>query len=334
MIPGVGGITCLALALFQALAVPPAGVLVALWLSLGAALYVSQLAPKARAVDASSEGLDPELMRLRGRSPLMLVPIANPASAETLVAMADALAPPSVSRVLLLSVVRLPGEWPEGRLPPELVDAQAILGGALSTALSGHLRPEALITVGSDPWREIQRVAERSRPESLLVGVGQLGPSLLTGPLEDLISRVDADVVVLRAPSHWKLGQVRRILIPSGGRRDQSPIRARLLGHLCRTAEREVTFLRVLPSGAGPDEVRRADRELRKLANDEAPRVNQAVVTVGDDVVAEVGARAASSDLVILGLQRVDRRRRVFGQAVLDIAQAVRGPLLMISQRG
>jgi hypothetical protein len=333
LIPAVGGITCLALGLFQALAVPSAGALAALWLSLGAVLYVSQLAPRARSVDASSEALDPELMRLRGRSPLMLVPIANPASAETLVTMADALAPPSVSRVMLLSVVAPPGEWPEGRLPPQLADAQAILGGALSAALSGHLRPEALITVSDDPWGEIERVAKRSRCESLLVGVGQHGQALLAGPLEGLLERVDADVVVLRAPSNWKLEQARGILVPSGGGRDQSPTRARLLGNLCRAGAREVTFLRVLPESTDAETARRAERELRRLASDEAPGVNNAVLALRDDVVAEVRERAADSDLVILGLKRVGRRRQVFGERVLDIAQNIPGPLLMISQR-
>ncbi len=333
LIPVVGGVTCLALGLFQALAVPAAGVLVALWLSMGAVLYVSQLAPRARAVDASSEGLDPELMRLRGRSPLVLVPIANPASAETLVTMADALAPPSVYRVMLLSVVRQPETWPEHGLPPELMDAQAVLGGALSTALSGHLRPEALITVSDDPWAEIQRVALRSRCNTLLVGVGQLGPILLAGPLEDLISRVDSDIVILRAPSDWKLSQARRILVPAGGRRDQSPIRARLLGNLCRAGEREVTYLRVLPAAANGETIHRAKEELGKLANDEAPRVSKALVALRDDVVAEVGERAAESDLVILGLQRASRGRGVFGEKVLEIAETIPGPLLMISQR-
>jgi len=333
LIPAVGGVTCLALGLFQALAVPSAGVLAALWLSLGAVLYVSQLAPRARSVDASSEALDPELMRLRGRSPLMLVPIANPASAETLVTMADALAPPSVSRVMLLSVVGQPEEWPEGRLPPQLLDAQAILGGALSTALSGHLRPEALITVSDDPWAEIERVSQRSRCNSLLLGVGQAGQALLAGPLENLLERVDADVVVLRAPSNWKLEQARRILVPSGGGRDQSPTRARLLGSLCRAGDREVTFLRVLPTSTDGETARRAARELRRLASDEAPGVSEAAVVLRDDVVGEVGERSANCDLVILGLQRVGRRRQVFGDKVLGIARNVPTPLLMISQR-
>ena len=176
-------------------------------------------------------------------------------------------------------------------------------------------------------------MALRSRCDSLLLGVGQLGPSLLAGPLEDLISRLDSDVVILRAPSTWKLNQARRILVPAGGRRDQSPIRARLLGNLCRGGEREVTYLRVLPSAADSETVRRAEEELRKLANDEAPGVSKAVVAVRDDVVAEVGEMADASDLVILGLQRANRGRGVFGEKVLEIAETIPGPLLMISQR-
>ena len=117
------------------------------------------------------------------------------------------------------------------------------------------------------------------------------------------------------------------------GARFQSPIRARLLGSLSQSDEREVTFLRVLPASASRETVRRADHELRKLAQDEAPGVSQGVVVMSDDVVAEVVDRAAGSDLVILGLKRIGRRRKVFGEKMLEIAQAIGCPVLMISQR-
>jgi len=93
LVPVVGGGLCLVLSLFQAVAVPSAGVLAALWLSLGAILFVTFLGPRAKAVDAAAEAFDPEILRLRGKRPLILVPIANPASAATLVTMAGALAP-------------------------------------------------------------------------------------------------------------------------------------------------------------------------------------------------------------------------------------------------
>ncbi len=333
LIPVVGGASCLALAMFQSVAVPPAGALAAMWLSLGAILYMTQLAPGATVVDAAAEALDPQLLRLRGRSPLVLVPVANPASAATLMTMADALAPHSVARVLLLSVVRPPEEWSEGDLPPQLVDAQSILGGSLSTALRADLRPEALITVSDDPWDEITRVAQRYRCDSLVLGVGHLGESLMTGPLEKLMSSVVGDVVILRAPSDWKLDDVKKVLVPAGGRRDQSAIRARLIGNLCRAGAREITYLRVLPETTDSTTGRRVKSELGKLARDEAPGHSVASVTLQDDMIGEVVKRAAENDLLILGLQRLGRRRKVFGTTVLEIAQRTTCPLLMISRR-
>jgi nucleotide-binding universal stress UspA family protein len=319
--------------MFQSVAVPSAGALAAMWLGLGAILYMTQLAPRARVVDAATEALDPQILRLRGRSPLILVPVANPASAATLMTVADALAPHSIARVLLLSVVRPPAEWTGPGLPQQLVDAQSILGGALSTALEADLRPEALITVSDNPWTEIARVAERYQCDSLLLGVGSLGTSLITEHLEELMSRFDGDVVILRAPSNWNLGQVRRVLVPAGGRRDQSPIRARLIGNLCRSGAREITYLRVLPAATDPAAEQSAAEELRKLAADEAPGVNRLVVTLRDDVVAEVVGRAEANDLVVVGLQRLGRRRKVFGALALEIADNTTCPLLMISRR-
>ena len=149
-VPLVGGSACLALGLYQALAVPSAGVLAALWLGLGAFFYLTHLAPRARVVDASTEGLDPQVIRLRGRNPVVLVPIAKPENAGTLVKMARALAPDVVSHVQLLSVVRMPRQLETGVLFPELVDAQRVLGGALTAAVEEDLRPEALITLHDD----------------------------------------------------------------------------------------------------------------------------------------------------------------------------------------
>jgi nucleotide-binding universal stress UspA family protein len=294
---------------------------------------MTQLAPRARVVDASAEARDPQILRLRGRSPLILVPIANPASAATLMTVADALAPHSVARVLLLSVVKPPAKWTGPELPHQLVDAQSILGNALSTALDADLRPEALITVNDDPWAEIARVAGRYQCDSLLLGVGSLGTSLITGHLEELMSRFGGDVVILRAPSDWNLGQVRRVLVPAGGRRDQSSIRARLIGNLCRGGAREITYLRVLPEATDPADERSAAAELQRLADDEAPGVSNLVITLRDDVVAEVVGRSETADLLVVGLQRLGRRHKVFGERVLAIANNTTCPLLMISRR-
>ena len=333
LMPVAGGSACLAIGLYQAIAVPAAGVLAALWLGAGAILYALYLAPRARVVDESFEGLDPQMVKLRGRRPVVLAPIANPANAETLVTMAKALAPPEVARVQLLSVVGPPEHYDPGKLPRGIRDAQAVLGGALSTALKVDLRPEAMITMHDDPWGEIARVAEATRCESLLLGVGHLDDSLMTGSLARLIGAVDADVVILRAPSDWTPERARRILIPSRGGRDQSPVRARLLGSLGHAAPRDVTFLGVLSEKAGPGMQRRARRDLQRLAWDELGKSAHAELAIGDDIAAEVARRAADTDLLILGFHRSGRRRAVFSSLMLRIARATECPLLMISHR-
>ncbi len=364
LVPVIGGSACLAIGLYQAVAVPAAGVLAAVWIAVGAVLYALYLAPRARAVDASSEARDPEMMRMRGRRPVVLAPIANPANAETMVTMARALAPPEVSRVQLLSVVsptggplgveagragmgegrfgegRAADEWTgdgggarPGGLPRGIRDAQAVLGGALDTALRVDVRPEALITLHHDPWGEIARVAEATRCESLLLGVGDLDDSLMTGPLAGLIGSVDADVVILRAPADWTADRARRILVPSRGGRDQSPVRARLLGSLSRTAPRDVAFLGVLGGEVGSGVRRRAFRDLERLARDEVGADAHAELAVADDVAAEVARRAADADLLVLGFHRTGRRRAVFSSLMLTIARATECPLVMISHR-
>ncbi len=333
LVPVVGGGLCLALALYQAAAVPSAGVLAALWLAVGAVLFVTHLAPRARVVDASSEGFDPHIARMRGRSPLVLVPVANPASASVLVKMAGAIAPHGFSRTQLLSVVRPPDKWEGSQLPRELVDAQNILGGALSAAIAVDLRPEALITLAADPWPEIARVAQRSGCDKILLGVGQLGRSVTSAPLERLVGQVDADVVILRAPRDWDPDTAERILAPSRGGRAHSPIRARLLGNLTRTAPRQVTFLGVLPSGTDPSTLRAAERDLQSLARDEARGSGTAVVVERDDARAEIVERSRACDLMILGMRIPERRKSIFGDSILDIAEATDCPLLMISQR-
>ena len=332
-IPIAGGSACMLIGLYQAVAVPSAGVLAALWLSAGAILYALYLGPRARVVDASSEGRDPQLIKLRGRRPVVLTPIANPASAPTMVAMAKALAPPDVARVQLLSVV----EWQEGAgahvLARGIRDAQAVLGGALSTAVDVDLRPEALITLHKDPWSEIARVAEAVRCEKLLLGVGELDDSLMTGPLARVIGAVDADVVILRAPPDWRPDQAHRILAPSRGGRDQSPVRARLLGSLVRDAPRDVAFLGVVSATVASGVHRRAVKDLERLAWDEVGDQAHAELAVSDDVVAQVAHRAEECDLLILGFHRRRRRRAVFSNLMLEIARATTCPLVMISHR-
>jgi amino acid transporter len=331
VIPGIGLLACLGLALFQGVAVPSAGVLAIGWLAAGSVLYFVLFAHRARVVDASAEARDPSLVQLRGHTPLVLVPIARPSSARAMVEVASALTPPGLGRVLLLSVVRPPDRWQEGAPPQQLVDAQTVLGESLTASFAASLAPQALTAVSREPWQEIARVAQTYRCESLLLGLGSLDEASAGSEVERLATSVRSDVVILRAPPGWSLRSVRRVLLPVGGRRDQSELRARLLGSLSRGTEHELTFLRVVPPATSEREMERIRVGLMNLAQDEAHEPGRVEVVQGESFEEEVARRASESDLLVLGLQR-QGRRRVIGRATARIAAATNCAMILISR--
>ena len=331
LVPLVGGLACGGLALFQAVAVPSAGVIVAIWLGLGVVLYYSLFRGRAEVVDALAEAHDPELARLRGHNPLVLVAVANPQSAAPLVALGNAMAPPFVGRVLLLSVVRRPERVGED-IPPALAAAQLILGKALTESIrSGHA-PEALLTIANEPWDEIRRVARTRRCESIVLGLTNVAAKAPVDELEELVNDVGVDASILWAQPGFALREVERILVPVGGKGGQDELRARILGSLCRTARREVTFTIVMPEAASEDRRTEALASLRKIAAEEAPGQPRVELITGDDPVRAIAERAAQSDLLVLGLAR-RQGRRSFGQAGLAIVRASPCATLLISRK-
>ncbi len=285
--------------------------------------------------DASSAAFDPELMTLRGRSPLVLVPVANPENAEAMITLADALVPAEIGRVLMQVVAVAPTTWHPDADPAPIEKSQAVLRELLRMSAKTGIRIEMLTTVAPQPMKEIARVAHLHRCESVLLGLSEISENNHGQHLESLLGTLDTNVVVLRSRKDWQLAGVRKILIPIAGRGGHEHLRARLLGSLLRMIQREVTFLRVVPEEMKPDEIRRAQRDLQRLANDEVrQRPHQTIVMQDADALAAVAARAEESDLLILGVQRIGRRKKLFGDFTRQIAQRTSCPMIVISRRG
>lgn len=334
LVPLLGGGACAALALFQAVAVPAAGAIAVVWLGLGVMLYYALFASRAQAVDAFTEALDPQLAKLRGKSPLVLVPVANPASAAGLVALANAMAPPVVGRVVLLTVLRTKDTKPVGgeELPAALVDAQSVVREALTTSFAGGHAPETLITVADDPWAEMSRVADGRHCESMLLGVAVDQPEG-AARLEALLNDVECDVVVLHAKTRWSPANVGRVVVPVGGRGGHDALRARLLGSLGRASNKPVRFVRVVGQDVSEEERAELAKELRAFAAEETRGEPEAEVVASGDVVRALATSAGAGDVLILGLQR-HKGRRLFGEVALRIARETEATVLMISRHG
>ena len=181
---------------------------------------------------------------------------------------------------------------------------------------------------------EIARVARLHRCESVLLGLSEISENNQGTQLESLLGALDSNVAVLRSRKEWRLSNVQKILVPIAGRGGHEHLRAQLLGSLLRSTPRELTFLRVLSTTASSEEVRLAKRELRRLADDEVRERCNVEVVQSDDALQTVVDRANESDLVILGVQRLGRRKKLFGQFTRQLAQRTTCPLIVMSRRG
>jgi basic amino acid/polyamine antiporter, APA family len=202
------------------------------------------------------------------------------------------------------------------------------------TTFREGLVPEALTTLAPRPHPEDR--PRRTRPSLCQPAARVQRAQRRDDDLEPetVISQVNCDVAVLRSSPGWHLSEARRILVPLGGRSEHHVLRARLLGSLSRMGPKEVTFLRILPEDAS-DQVYERDRShLLVIARDEAPAASETSLIRSADAAAEIIRAATETDLVVLGLQRLGPRQKVFGDFTLRIARETRCPLIMVSRRG
>ena len=329
MVPLVGGFCCVLLALFQAVTVPGAGLIALFWLGLGGLLYVSLFSRDARVADASAEGLDPTLGKLRGRSPFVLLPVANPAHAQAMMGIANAIAPSSVGRVLLLSIVT---SRSDDEVHNDLREAQNVLQEALSLSYAQGQRPEGLISRASSAWAEIKRVAIEHRCQSLLLGLGQISEDSSNRKLFDLIEEVGCDVALMKSPTEWQLKDVRRVLVPVGGGGKVHELRARFLGSLTRSGQVEVTFLSVLSPSDSESSLRSRRQIIERLAEVKLGGNIKFDVIQSDDPVDTILSASSKFDLIVLGFGRIAKSNFMENPAI-RIANGCDCAAILLSRR-
>jgi APA family basic amino acid/polyamine antiporter len=307
--PILGITACLGLAIFQAAVVPAASLVVVAWLLVGAGLYRAKFGARARTVSARAEAWDSDLIRLRGRTPLVLVPMANPERARPLLRFAWALATPGTGRVHALTVAPFD---PERSTPEEGVvayeRAQAVVRHAVETACRLGKPYDGSILLAPDVTDAIARVAAERHPETVLLGMTNLDASGGGGLLEEILGRTAADVVVLHAPAGWTIDGVGRVLLPVAGGVRHDPLRARIVGMLLRGGVRRARLLRILRPG---DDAVHAEREMRHQAEDLGVPIDDLVLETSTNPLEVVLRHSADADLLVLGSGPGGRRRTI-----------------------
>ena len=331
-IPILGMSACFGLATFQAFVEPAAGLISLFWLLFGGVIFIIFFIKKARVMDASEEALHPELVKLRGLNPLVLVPIVNPDNAESKVFLANSLAPPRFGRVLLLSIVLQNQE--KIKFAKALENNQKAMFKAITTSVSAGLQPDTLTTIAEEPWTEMARVAKFHRCRSILIGLSNISNLQIRKDIEKLVKAVECDVVIFRQPfSGWKISDVKKILVPVAGFADHDLLRARILASLWRENHPLVSFIQILPTNTPTKVVAENRKKLHSFASQIIPEKTDSRVYLDDKPKELLITLSDKSDLVILGLSKPGPNSPVLGKLPIALAEDTSSGLIFISRK-
>lgn len=330
--PILGLIACFGLAIFQAFVEPAAGIISFIWLLFGGAIFIIFFIQKAKVMYASEEALNPELVKLRGLNPLVLVPIVNPENAESKIFLANSLAPPRYGRVLLLSIVLKNKD--KIIFEKALENNQKAMFKAISSSASSGLDPDTLITIAEEPWKEMARVAKLHRCKSILIGLSNITELNIQKNIEKLVQTVECDVVIFRQPfSDWKISDIKKILVPVAGFSEHDLLRARILASLWRENHPMVSFVQILPTNTPTEVVVKRRKKLDSFASQIIPEKTDVRVYLNDNPKELLISLSNKSDLVILGLTKPGPRRPVLGDLPVALATNTSSGLIFISRK-
>jgi uncharacterized hydrophobic protein (TIGR00271 family) len=231
----------------------------------------------------------------------VLVPIANPATAGTLLRLAGTLARQQDGEVLALQVIVVPDQVPleEGRRRAEA--SRVLLERAITQAQEEQFEIQTMTRVAHSVAQGILDTAREEEIDLILLGwrgyTRSFGASM--GPVIDAVIRdAPCDVTVAKGDA-WR--EAKKILVPTAGG-PHAPIAARLAMLLSLAYGSEVTALHVQLGRATPEQMEENQRRIADTLNGlEFRTPPEQKVIVAESVVEGIVREAEGYDLVLLG---------------------------------
>jgi len=231
----------------------------------------------------------------------VLVPVANPTTAGTLLRLAGVLARQRGGEVVALQVVTVPDQVPleEGRHRAAV--GRVLLERAMAQAKEEGFAIKTMTRVAHSVAQGILDTAREEGVDMILLGwrgyTRSAGASM--GPIIDAVIRdAPCEVTVVKG-EQWK--DAGRILVPTAGG-PHAPIAARLAMVLSEAYDSEVTAMYVQLGRATHHQMEENKKRIAETLNGLAfGRPPQQKVIVADSVVEGIVREAEHYDLVLLG---------------------------------
>ena len=342
IVPILGIVTKLFLALFMFNYSPVAWYFTIVWLAAGFVIYYYYARPRIQDRDRTPVILQeqrtveaPSAARYR-----VLVPIANPASLPALLQPAIKAAIKEKGKILLLHVITLPDQLPLSAGGQYIEPARALTNKALEIVAAANVPAEAVIRISHRPADAIIHTAHERKVELMVMGwhgESRSGASFIGRNVDHILEQVNCTALLIQQK---QTPPYQRILIPIADLVQTA--RAVNTAHLLSAnGHAAVDIVHVFPPSVTEPERRRFMHALQLQIDGlraDYPELAGDVITVNEIVapgVVDALVEAASDhDCVILGATRDSwLKQQLLGSKPGRIAQQVEAAVTLVSPK-
>lgn len=240
-----------------------------------------------------------ELVQLAPRSYKVLVPVANPATADELLGLATSLAKGNKGEVVALHVMASSNGSPKDEERSSAFARRTILEQVVTGQRRTSVPIHTMTRIAPTTAEGILASAREDGYNIILLGwQGRMRPVSLGSSLGDVLDPVvknaPCTVAVVKNPA---IARVKRILVPTAGG-PNAVLAMHMALSLARQHRAEVTVMHVARKGREDIGRRIVDQTVQSARTKQAVR---AEVVVGDHVVKTILKEAKDYDVVILG---------------------------------
>ncbi len=274
----------------------------------------------------------------------VLVPVANPETAGTLLTVASRLLRLEPGNLMLVHVITVPDQLPVSVGRDFIDDTRPLLDAVSARAEDLGMVPNSIVRVGHRAADAIVDTVQDSNANFVVMGWAghSRDPRTIIGStIDKIVKDANTNVVVVRGDVKIP---ARRILVPV-----QHPQHGNLMAQFAAVmAEEEGSYVRLLHVvDRHASSLERAQRaaDLREAVthytqqNATAGQDSQAerrfhIRIEAGDVVDTIVSHSADFDLVIVGASRESwLRRNVWGAKTARVARRIKAPLMLVNMR-
>lgn len=263
----------------------------------------------------------------------ILVPIANPDTAQTLLHLAGTLAREEGGVVMALRVITVPSRTPLSEGQRQAASERVLLDRAIAQATEEEFEIQTMTRVAREVTQGILDTANEENADQILLGWSGTSSTFGTtmGPVIDpLIQKSTCDVLVVKG-EEWR--DIHHILVPTAGGPNASSA-AQLAATFSRVYDARVTGVYVQIGQATNARMRENEEVVQKTLQDfEYSHPPQYKVVVADNVIDGILQEAKDYDLMFIGASEERLFDQfAFGSIPQSIASQVQTTAVMVKR--